>query len=77
MNCADCGSSKLAVYDTRHVGAHVVRKRKCVSCNEKFYTLESYMSEEELEEIEAIRKEEYDGNCKTGRTASQLTTGDA
>jgi transcriptional regulator NrdR family protein len=77
MNCADCGSNKLAVYDTRHVGAHVVRKRKCVSCNEKFYTIESYMSEEELEEIEVIRKEEHDGNCKTGRTASQLTAGDA
>lgn len=77
MNCADCGSSKLTVYDTRHVGAHVVRKRRCVSCNEKFYTIESYMSEEELEEIEVIRKEEYDANCKTSRTASQLTTRDA
>ncbi len=77
MNCADCGSSKLAVYDTRHVGDYVVRKRKCVSCDEKFYTLESYMSEEELEEIEAIRKEEYDANFKKSRTSSQLTTGDA
>lgn len=57
MNCADCGSPKLAVYDTRHVHNYVVRKRKCLSCNEKFYTIETYMSEEDLLEIEAIKKE--------------------
>lgn len=58
MNCADCGSSKLSIYDSRHIGSHVVRKRKCLSCEEKFYTIESYMSEEELAEIEAIKKEQ-------------------
>ena len=57
MICADCNSPKLAVYDTRHVGNYVVRKRKCLSCEEKFYTVETYMSEEELLEIEAIKKE--------------------
>ena len=55
--CADCGSPKLAIYDSRHIGNYVVRKRKCLSCEEKFYTIETYMSEEELLEIEAIKKE--------------------
>jgi transcriptional regulator NrdR family protein len=57
MNCADCGNSKLAIYDTRHVGNHVVRKRKCLKCDEKFYTIESYMTEEELATIEEIKRE--------------------
>lgn len=57
MICVDCGSPKLAIYDSRHVHNYVVRKRKCLSCEEKFYTIESYMTEEELLEIEAIKKE--------------------
>lgn len=57
MNCADCGNSKLAIYDTRHIGDYVVRKRKCLKCDEKFYTIESYMSEEELATIEEIKRE--------------------
>ena len=57
MNCADCGSSRLHIYDSRHVGDHVVRKRKCLVCEEKFYTIESYMTEEELEAIENLKKE--------------------
>jgi transcriptional regulator NrdR family protein len=55
MNCPECESSKLNIYDSRHIGNHVVRKRKCLACDERFYTLESYMSEEELAEIESIR----------------------
>jgi transcriptional regulator NrdR family protein len=54
--CADCGSPKLAVYDTRHVHNYVVRKRKCLACDARFYTLESYMSEEELAEIENLKR---------------------
>lgn len=57
MNCADCGSSRLHIYDSRHIGDHVVRKRKCLACEEKFYTIESYMTEEELEVIENLKRE--------------------
>jgi hypothetical protein len=35
----------------------VVRKRKCLACDERFFTVESYMTEEELADIEAIKKE--------------------
>lgn len=58
MKCPECDHEKLLTYDSRRIGNHVVRKRKCVACDERFYTLESYMSEEELAEIEAIRKEQ-------------------
>ncbi len=57
MNCADCGNSKLAIYDTRHIGQYVVRKRKCLGCDERFFTIESYMTEEELADVEAIKQE--------------------
>lgn len=57
MNCPECESSKLNIYDSRHVGNYVVRKRRCVACDERFYTLESYMSQEELDEIENIKRE--------------------
>ena len=57
MNCPECQSSDLKIYDSRHIGDYVVRKRECLSCNEKFYTIETYMSEEDLLEIEAIKKE--------------------
>lgn len=60
MNCSDCGSSRLATYDTRHVGDYVVRKRKCLTCEERFYTIESYMTEEELANIENLRRLRYD-----------------
>ena len=60
MNCADCGSPRLATYDSRHIGEHVVRKRKCLACGERFYTIESYMTEEELTNIENLRRLRYD-----------------
>jgi transcriptional regulator NrdR family protein len=71
MNCADCGSSRLATYDTRHVGDHVVRKRKCLACGERFYTIESYMTEEELEAIEAIRREQHDTGSESQETSEE------
>lgn len=55
MKCSECQSSKLKTYDTRQIGDYVVRKRKCVDCDDKFYTIETYMSEEQLAEVEAIR----------------------
>ncbi len=60
MNCAGCGSPRLATYDSRHIGEHVVRKRKCLACEERFYTIESYMTEEELANIENMRRLRYD-----------------
>lgn len=58
MKCLECQSRKIKTYDTRHIGDYVVRKRKCDDCGDKFFTVESYMTEEELETIESIRKEE-------------------
>lgn len=58
MKCSECRGDNLKTYDTRHIGDYVVRKRKCDDCDEKFFTIESYMTEEELEVVEAIRKEE-------------------
>lgn len=73
MNCADCGSTRLHIYDSRHIGEHVVRKRKCLACEERFYTIESYMTEEELANIENMRKLRYD----TGSESETASTEDA
>ena len=56
MKCPHCSSNKLQTYDSRKVADYVVRKRKCITCDERFYTIESYMSEEELEDIENLRR---------------------
>lgn len=73
MNCADCGSTRLHIYDSRHIGDHVVRKRKCLACEERFYTIESYMTEEELANIENMRRLRYD----TGSESETASTEDA
>lgn len=73
MNCADCGSTRLHIYDSRHIGDHVVRKRKCLACEERFYTIESYMTEEELANIENMRRLRYD----TGSEGQTESTEDA
>lgn len=56
MKCPACDSTKIHTYDTRRVDNMVVRKRKCVNCEDRFYTLEQYMSEDELEEVQQLRK---------------------
>lgn len=56
MKCPSCASPKVLTYDTRRIEDRVVRKRKCSACDERFYTLEQYMSEEELEEVQEIRR---------------------
>ena len=56
MKCPSCASPKVLTYDTRRIEDRVVRKRKCAACDERFYTLEQYMSEEELEEVQEIRR---------------------
>ena len=56
MKCPACDSLKIHTYDSRRVEDKVVRKRKCLVCDERFYTLEQYMSEEELEEIQQLRR---------------------
>ena len=56
MRCPACDTTKVATYDSRRVEDRVVRKRKCLVCDERFYTLEQYMSEEELEEIQQLRR---------------------
>ena len=58
MKCPACGSTKIHTYDTRRVDNMVVRKRKCVNCEDRFYTLEQYMSEDELEEVQELRRKQ-------------------
>lgn len=58
MKCTDCGSARVHTYDTRRIEDKVVRKRKCVDCDTRFYTLEQYMSEDELEEIQELRRKQ-------------------
>lgn len=58
MKCTDCGSIKVITYDTRRVEDKVVRKRRCTDCDTRFYTLEQYMSEDELEEIQELRRKQ-------------------
>jgi transcriptional regulator NrdR family protein len=56
MKCPSCASTKIHTYDTRRIEDKVVRKRRCTECDERFYTLEKYMSEDELEEIQELRR---------------------
>lgn len=58
MKCTDCGSAKVHTYDTRRIEDKVVRKRRCFDCDTRFYTLEQYMSEDELEEIQELRRKQ-------------------
>jgi transcriptional regulator NrdR family protein len=58
MKCPSCANSKIVTYDTRRIEDMVVRKRKCLACSERFYTLEQYMSEEELEEVQEMRRKQ-------------------
>jgi transcriptional regulator NrdR family protein len=58
MQCPSCRNTKIATYDTRRVDTMVVRKRKCLACDERFYTLEQFMSEEELEEVQELRRKQ-------------------
>lgn len=58
MKCPACDSTKIHTYDTRRIEDKVVRKRRCTECDERFYTLEQYMSEEELEEIQELRRKQ-------------------
>ena len=56
MNCPECESNHLKIYDSRHIDNYVIRKRKCEECGDKFFTIESYLTQEQLDEIEILRK---------------------
>ena len=58
MQCPSCSSTKILTYDTRRVEDKVVRKRRCTNCEERFYTLEQYMAEEELEEVQELKRKQ-------------------
>lgn len=74
MKCPSCDSIKIHTYDTRRIEDKVVRKRRCTSCDERFYTLEQYMSEDELEEIQQIRRKQ---NAHDPRSESQSESKEA
>ena len=58
MNCPNCETKRIAIYDSRHTQHDVMRKRKCLSCDFRFYTIERYMTVEELEEIQEEKYQE-------------------
>lgn len=58
MQCPSCNSTKILTYDTRRIEDKVVRKRRCIECESRFYTLEQYMSEDELEAIQELKRKQ-------------------
>jgi transcriptional regulator NrdR family protein len=42
MNCPYCGSNQVKVDDSRSNGKTVMRRRKCITCNQLFKTRELY-----------------------------------
>jgi transcriptional regulator NrdR family protein len=52
MNCPQCNHKKLVIYDSRHTLTLVVRKRRCLSCEFRFFTLERIMTEDDYKEID-------------------------
>lgn len=74
MKCPACDSTKIHTYDTRRIDDKVVRKRRCLECKDRFYTLEQYMSEDELEEIQQIRRKQ---NVHDPRSESQSESEEA
>lgn len=42
MNCPYCGSNQVKVDDSRDKGEIVMRRRRCLSCNQIFKTREMY-----------------------------------
>jgi len=70
MKCPACANNKIATYDTRRIEDMVVRKRKCLACDERFYTLEQYMSEEELEEVQQLRRKQIHDDTRIEKCSS-------
>ena len=52
MICPACEHTVIHTYDSRKLGGGVLRKRKCLSCDFRFYTFEALMSEDEFEELQ-------------------------
>jgi transcriptional regulator NrdR family protein len=70
MICPECQHDRVMTYDTRKVSFnYVVRKRKCRHCDHRFYTVEGYMSQEEFDEITALRKGKHHDEIYSGDVA--------
>ena len=55
MNCLKCGA-KTAVLDSRPFAGTRYRKRKCIKCNNIFWTVEDEADPEEVRELIAYQK---------------------
>jgi transcriptional regulator NrdR family protein len=55
--CPECEHTVVHTYDTRKLGGGVLRKRKCLSCDFRFYTYELPLSEEQYDELQLRLKE--------------------
>lgn len=58
MNCPNCEGKKIAIYDSRHTQYDVIRKRRCLVCEFRFYTIEGYMTAEQLEAVQEEKRNE-------------------
>ena len=55
MVCPKCGSDQLTVVDTRRKNGTVWRRRGCISCGNRFNTVE--IGEERMKELKKAEKQ--------------------
>lgn len=73
MICPECEHNKIHTYDSRKLLEGVLRKRKCLGCDFRFYTYESIMSEDEFEEFQHRLREQYHDTRSQSETEREET----
>lgn len=74
MLCPTCDHNKLHTYDSRKMLDGVLRKRKCLSCDFRFYTYERIMSEEDYDELQQqLREAAYDARSQSETEREEIT----
>lgn len=73
MMCPECEHNKVHTYDSRKLLEGVLRKRKCLGCDFRFYTYESIMSEDEFEEFQHRLREHYHDTGSQSETEREET----
>lgn len=68
MLCPVCEHAGLHTYDSRKVLEGVLRKRKCLDCDFRFFTFERPMSEDEYDDLQLRLKEQHYDTRSQGET---------
>lgn len=68
MLCPMCEHAVLHTYDSRKILEGVLRKRKCLGCDFRFFTYERPMSEDEYEDLQLRLKEHHHDARSQGET---------